>query len=94
MSTPQNVPTGQTLFGATLEQLQSASSTQGTPRGLVRRHAKRMDCMSPLDDALYKEWSLDKSTRLSYPEWIVQRDNPGVKIPGLDWEHLWAGWEQ
>jgi hypothetical protein len=67
------------------------AGTPAPPPTLVRRYAKRMDCMNPPDPELYTRW-LAEGKKLDFPEWIVQQDNPGVDIPGLTWGHLWAGW--
>ncbi len=78
----------------------SLETQQTKPRGvgctaLVRRFAERMDCMNGAANELYALWLADKSKpRLDFPEWIIQRDNPGMMIPGLSWGTLWAGWER
>lgn len=63
-------------------------------RTLIRKHGTRMACMREAFDAdLYKLWLQDQTQpMLDYPEWLIQRDNPGVEIPGITWGALWAGW--
>lgn len=68
-------------------------STFNAPAKLVRQFKERHDCMvAPhFDRALYLEW-LHAKSKLDYPEWIIQRDNPDQTIAGLNWGTLWVGW--
>lgn len=65
-------------------------AAQSTPK-LVRRYGTRMACMYPPDGSLYTRW-IEEGRVMDFPEWIVQHDNPGVNIPGLEKGAGWEGW--
>jgi hypothetical protein len=74
---------------------QTSQPVPTTSGPLIRRFQERMECMKPEHSALYRQWLTDKTNpKLDFPEWVIREDNPGFEIPGLDWGHLWAGWEK